>query len=185
MARPLARGYDPTDSGLSTNWREGVMAGVLGAAVVALFYLVFDIVVRGAALRTPSILGQLLVLGQRNPDITAINGTAILLYTIVHIIAFVVFGYLLTALALRSERSDLARYGVVQLLIVFELFFYGLLAVADSTTRGAFPFWSVLAANSLAAIAMGTWLWMRHPKVRAAIARAPLGSAEEEASITT
>ena len=185
MARPLARGYDPTDSGLTTNWREGMMAGVLGAAVVAIFYLVFDVVVRGAALLTPSILGQVLVLGQRNPDLTSINGTAILLYTVVHVVAFVVFGYLLTALALRSEKSDLARYAVVQLLIVFELFFYGLLAVAASTTRGAFPFWSVLTANSLAAIAMGTWLWKRHPKVRAAISRAPLGSAEEDSRVTT
>jgi len=174
---------DPTDT-VHANGREGMIAGLLGASVVAVFYLLFDVGVRGEAMITPSVLGEVLLMRRPDPSLSAVNGTAVGLYTLVHGVAFILFGMLLTALAHRSEHSDLARYAVVQVFIVFLVFFYGLLAVASSTTRGVFPFWSVLAANLLAAATMGTYLWKAHPRIRAAILRNPLGAAREEGAVT-
>ncbi|MBA2291680.1 MAG: hypothetical protein H0W15_04405 [Gemmatimonadales bacterium] len=181
----MARVYDPTDYGRPTDLREGVSAGLIGAAVVALFYLVFDIAIRGQALITPTVLGEVLVMQRPDPDMTAANITSVAAYTVVHVIAFALFGIVLAMLVARSERSALARYATLQLMIVFLLFFYGVLYVVSATTAGAFPFLSVLAANALAALAMGRWLWMRHPAARGAWGREPLGAAPEKDVVTT
>lgn len=157
--------------------REGVITGLLGAAVVAVFYLAVD-VARSRPLMTPTVLGQVFVMRQGGLVTTAPDPLGILLYTIVHIIAFVAFGIFLTALARRSERSNLARYAVLQLLVVFEVFFYGLVQVASETARGMIPFWSILAANTLAALVMCSWLWIRHPAIGRAFAGSPLGAAD-------
>lgn len=156
---------------------EGITTGLLGAGVVALFYLGVDLM-RGMVLLTPSALGEVFVLRRPQAVTSSVDPMAAGLYTIVHLIAFSAFGLLLVALVRRAEESSLARYGLIQLFVVFELFFFGVLAVASETTRGLFPMWSVLAANTLAALAMGLWIWRHHPKLRSAFSSNPLGAAE-------
>lgn len=174
----MARGNDPTKLDHPASPREGVVTGLIGAAIVAIFYLVFDLVVRGQALLTPSILGQVLVLRESTPIVDAPVMSAVAIYTVAHLIAFTAFGLFLTGMVRRSESSTLARYGVVQLLVAFVVFFYGVLSVASEITRGMFPLWSVLAANFLAAGAMGYYLWRRHPLLRHEMERTPLGAAD-------
>ncbi|MES2124488.1 MAG: hypothetical protein V4503_07335 [Gemmatimonadota bacterium] len=157
--------------------REGVITGLFGAAVVAVFYLGVD-VARGQPLMTPTVLGEVFVMRQAALSTGTPDTMAIVLYTIVHIIAFTAFGIFLTALARRAEQSGLMRYAIVQLLVVFELFFYGLLQVGAESARGMFPLWSVLAANTLAAIVMCSYLWRRHPALARAFAGGALGKAE-------
>lgn len=157
--------------------REGLIAGLLGALVVALFYLVVDLM-RGMAFQTPSVLGEVLVLRRPDPTLAAVDAAAVAMYTGVHLLAFLAFGLFLTALVTRAETSSVARYAILQLFIVFELFFFGLLAIASETTRGLFPLESVLAANTLAAIAMGAWIWRNHPRLQRAMGRTPLGAPE-------
>jgi len=154
--------------------REGIITGLLGAALVALFYLVVDLV-RGRALMTPSILGQAFILHTtvtpESPDMTAVA-----LYSIFHVAAFVAFGLLLAALVRASETSSLARYAVVQVMVAFVVFFYGVLWVGSEVVRGMFSFIGVLAANGLAGAGMVTWLWRHHPALRVAVHRTPLGA---------
>jgi hypothetical protein len=144
---------------------------------VALFYLGVDLM-RGSVLLTPSVLGEVFVL--RRPEVvtSSVDLIAAALYTAVHLLAFSAFGLALTAIVRRAERSSVARYAVLQLFIVFEFAFLGILTVASETTRGLFPLWSVLTANGLAALAMGLWVWRHHPKLRAAFSRAPLGAVD-------
>lgn len=157
--------------------REGIVAGILGAAVVAIFYLGVDLA-RGVPLLTPSVLGEVLVFHRSEVALTAVDGSAVAVYTGVHLLLFISFGLILTALATRAETSSVARYAVLQLFIVFELFFFGLLAIASETTRGLFPLWSVLTANTVAALVMGTWIWRHHPRLRRAMGQTPLGAPE-------
>ena len=138
--------------------REGIIAGLLGAVVVAVFYFVLDIS-RGQALMTPTVLGEMLIL---HAPITATpDPAAIFIYTTLHGVAFIALGMLLSVLMRAADRSALARYAIVQLLVVFEVFFYGLLSIVSDRARGLFPFLGVLAANTLAASTMIAWLW-RH-----------------------
>lgn len=155
--------------------REGIVTGLIGAAVVALFYLGVDLI-RGMPLLTPSVLGETFVLRQPDAVTTTVNLAAVGLYTAVHLLTFGFFGLALVAICHRAESSSLARYAILPIFVAFELFFLGVLAVASETTRGLFPVGSVLMANALSAIAMGWYLWRSHPGLRAAFGRAPLGA---------
>jgi hypothetical protein len=154
--------------------QEGIFTGLLGAGVVAIFYFALDLS-HGLPLLTPSVLGQTYIL-REPPTATLVNPAAVLAYTAVHLAAFFGFGVLLAYLVRAAERTSLARYAVVQLFIVFELLFYGVLQVGSETTRGMFTLWGVLAANSLAVLAMGVWQWRHHPMLRLASRATPLGA---------
>lgn len=161
--------------------REGIITGLLGAAVVALFYLIVD-VLRGRPLMTPSVLGQAFIL--HTPATPAApDMTAVVAYTTFHVIAFVAFGLLLAALVRASESSSLARYAVLQVMVAFVVFFYGVLWIGSEVVRGLFPFIGVLAANALAGAVMVTWLWRHHPALKTAMNRTPLGTNNDAARV--
>ncbi|MGH7581971.1 MAG: hypothetical protein ACREL5_01945 [Gemmatimonadales bacterium] len=153
--------------------REGIITGLLGGAVVALFYFIVDLV-RGRVLMTPSVLGEGFIL--HTPISSTPDTAAILVYTVFHFGAFIAFGLLLAALVRASETSALARYAVLQVMVAFVLFFYGVLWVGSEVVRGMFPFIGVLCANILAGAVMWGWLWRHHRALRAAMQRAPLGA---------
>ncbi len=157
--------------------REGIVAGLIGASVVALFFLGIDLI-RGLPLLTPSVLGEVFVLREPSAVTTSVNTTAVLLYTAAHLLVFCAIGLALAQGARHAEESSLVRIGLVMGFIAFELFFYGALQVVDETTRGLFPQWSVLMANALAALVMGLYLWRHHPRISTALGRAPLGAPE-------
>ncbi len=157
--------------------RDGIITGLLGAGIVALFYLAVD-ATRGHPLMTPSVLGQAFIL-HRPVTLTAPDTVAVLAYTIFHVIAFVAFGFLLAVLTRASEASSLARYAVVQLLVAFVVFFYGVVSIGSEIVRGMLPFVSVLVANALAGAAMTGWLWRRHPRLRILISQTPLGASDQ------
>ncbi len=158
----------------SSAMQEGIFTGLLGAAGVALFYFLLDLI-SGHPLKTPSVLGQTFLLHEA-PTVSVISPAAVIAYTAAHLVAFMLFGVLLAILVRAAERTSLARYAVVQLFIVFELFFYGMLLVGSASTREMFPLWSVLVANSLAALVMGLWQWRHHPMLRLASYATPLGA---------
>lgn len=171
MSQPI----DPSARSDLVARREGVTTGLVGAAMVAIFYFLLD-AIRGHPLMTPTVLGEVLVL--HTPVTTRPDVAAVALYTIAHGIVFMVLGLLFVALIQAAEQSALARYAVVQLAVVFELFFYGLLSIASTAARGMFPFVGVLAANSLALLAMIAWYWRHHPALRSAFRAEPLGAVD-------
>ena len=159
--------------------REAITTGLLGAGVVALFYLFID-AVRGYPLMTPGVLGDVLML--HRPILIPPDFEAIAAYSVVHVLAFIVFARFLVALVRAAEDTAVARYALVQFLVVFELFFYGLLSVVSEEARGLFPFIGVLAANSLALITMMGWLWRHHPVMRLGFTKEPLGASDRAPS---
>jgi hypothetical protein len=148
---------------------------LIGAAVVALFFLGVDLI-HGKPFLTPSILGEVFVLRRPQAVTSSVDVSAVLFYSVAHLLVFVAFGLVLAALTRRSEESSLARYGVIAVFVAFEVFFYGVLLVASETTRGLFPSWAVLGANFLAIIAMASFLWRRHPALRSAFGSTTLGA---------
>ncbi len=173
-------GQDQSSSQERSAIREGVTTGLIGAAVVALFYLGIDLI-RGAPGLTPSVLGQVFVLREPTAVTTEVNTTAAMLFTGVHVLVFVGYGLALSAFARRGETSSIARYALVALVVAYLPFFLGVLAIADETTRGLFPSWGVLCANLLAAVAMLYYIWTRRPAFRNAWRDNPLGAQGETA----
>jgi hypothetical protein len=175
LAGIILMGYLALRSGMRMNLREvlnehqtvkeGLYAGVLGAVAVALWFLLID-AVRGQLLFTPAALGSALFLGARGVAEVQITFAMVLGYTMLHVAAFIAAGFLASALASAAEREPPVLLGAALLFFVLEVMFLGLLAIVASWLLDALNWWSVVAANVIAAAVMGAYLWHEHPRLR-------------------
>ncbi|HKV72999.1 MAG TPA: hypothetical protein VJN95_00650 [Gemmatimonadales bacterium] len=154
---------------------EGLDAGLLGGTTVAVWFLLKDLLA-GHPLRTPSILGQLLLSPSRAPIIAPSDFGAVVVYTAAHFLAFVLFGLLASWLIRFGVLHSLARFAMLVLLVVFEFFFFVVTQSFSDSVGQFFPAFWVLSGNLLAAGVMGAYFWRRHPALRRAIGREPLGA---------
>ena len=155
---------------------EGTTVGIIGGLAVALWFLVLDSLT-GRPLLTPSLLGQVVLMGDSSPDTGSVIFGAVLLYTAFHFITFALLGMGLVAVVHWGIENSVVRYALLPIFLAFEVIFYGLLEVLSERTGELFPFWAVVAANTLAAVSMGLYLWIRHPAFRRSIKDTPLGAA--------
>lgn len=154
--------------------REGFISGIIGAAVVAVWFLITDMV-QGRPLVTPSVLGQVLLFQNSTPIVSSAEPAPVLAYTLFHLGAFVIFGILLTQVIHLAMSSPLARFGLLVIAVCFELLFVFMTFALFHQTSYLFPWWSVLAANTLSLAGMGIYLYRRHPGLRLQYQREPLG----------
>src|SRR5919201_1873598 len=115
--------------------REGIVAGLIGAAVVALWFFVYDIA-RGTPFRTPTLLGAFVFFGIQTP--TGLDPAAglILGYTVLHGLAFIAFGVI--AASLMGSWGAVIREGVLAGLIgaaVVALWFFAIDAIHGEMLR--------------------------------------------------
>jgi hypothetical protein len=155
---------------------EGTDVGIIGGLAVAIWFLVLD-TIAGRPLMTPSLLGQVVLMGESNPDTSTVVFGAVLLYTAFHFLIFALLGMGLVALVHWGTENPIVRYALLPVFLAFEVIFYGLLEVLSERTGELFPFWAVVSANTLAAVSMGLYLWIRHPAFRRSIRETPLGAA--------
>lgn len=141
--------------------REGIVAGCIGAAVVAVWFLAFDLA-RGKPFLTPALLGNVVFYGVNNPTGLAISAGPVLGYTLIHGLAFIAFGVIAASLVAASEREPALLIAVVILFACFEAFFIGLEGALGQSIVGALVLWSVLIGNFLAAVAMLAYFLTRH-----------------------
>lgn len=169
--------------------REGFAAGLIGAAAVALWFLIVD-TVNGRPFFTPAMLGSAVFWGVLDPAaVELLFGTdaervfaAVIGYTMVHVVAFVVVGIIAAALAYEVELFPSTLYIVVVFFAAFEVGFYIIVAVLAQPLLGALAWWNVAIGNAIAAFGMGSYLWRMHPKLRAELAAHPLGEPLDEAA---
>jgi hypothetical protein len=141
--------------------REGIWAGLLGAAAVAIWFLVYD-TAAGVPLRTPALLGAALFQGLREPSAVQITLPLVLQYTVVHGAAFVVFGIAAAGLLTLADRDPRLLFGLVMLFCCFEVFFAALLTILAEWLLEAIPWWTILGGNLLAAIVMLGFFFREH-----------------------
>ena len=141
--------------------REGTIAGLLGAATVAVWFLVFD-ALRGKPFLTPTLLGSAVFYGVKDPMGLDPALGPILGYTILHGLAFIAFGVVAAAFIAVSEREPALFIAVVILFACFETFFLGVLGAVGASMIGAVVWWAILVGNMLAAIVMLGYFFVGH-----------------------
>jgi hypothetical protein len=142
--------------------REGVTAGLIGAVVVALWFMGYDLA-SGNSFHTPALLGAMVF--QNATTVTdGIRATVplVLGYTILHFFAFVTFGVALAILLAASEWEPFMALGAMLLLAVFEVFFVGFVSLIDQSALEVLGWWKIIAGNILALIAMTTYFIRSH-----------------------
>lgn len=159
-ARPIAPPLN-----VPTILTEGFIAGIIGAGIVALWFLLLDWMQR-VPLYTPSLLGTVLFKGaDAASEHTRIDPGMVAAYTIVHHIAFVGVGIVASFLVTEMERIPPLGIALLFLFVFFETGFHIFMLAIGQPLLGAIAFWGVAVANLLAAGGMAAYLWYRHPRL--------------------
>jgi hypothetical protein len=154
--------------------REGVIAGVIGATSVALWFLVID-TIGGRPFLTPITLGRGLVNFFGAGAGSDVGQVA--LYTLFHYAAFILVGFIAVAIVHIAERQPAILAGALMLFVAFEIGFYALssaLAVLPNF-NGPMSWVAVAVGNLVAAVTMGIYLWKTHPALGRGLAYALSG----------
>jgi hypothetical protein len=133
--------------------REGALAGLAGAAAVAAWFLLYDLAA-GVPFRTPALLGAALFHGLRDAGALVITVPGVLQYTVVHVLAFVAFGWLAAGLLALADREPRLLFGFFMLFCCFEVFFFAMIAALAEWLFDSLAWWTILAGNLLAALVM-------------------------------
>lgn len=153
--------------------REGIVTGILGAIVIAIWYFILDVVAH-APLRTPSVIGQLLLHGS-NGVTPEVSPVAVVVATLVHGAGFVLLGILLTGMAHLAAREIEWRMGILIGLVIVLGFSAGMMFAITPATGERFPSWIIIAGSAFSVIAMASHIWRRHPALAAGFREVPLG----------
>jgi len=129
--------------------REGLVSGLLGAVVVAVWFLLYD-VAAGVPLRTPALLGAALFHGLRDPSALVIDTALVAEYTAFHGLAFVLFGWLAAALLALADREPRLLFAFIMLFCCFEVFTFVMIQALAQWLLEAIAWWTILAGNLLA-----------------------------------
>lgn len=148
--------------------RDGVIAGLLGAAVTALWFLIID-AVNGRPLYTPTLLGTALfhaASGLRALETLPVSLEMVALYTAAHGLVFAAIGSLAARLLAVAQRHPEVGFGILLLFVILEFAVtVSPILFAPAVVRALT--WPVLLfANVLATAVMAGYLWQCHPGLR-------------------
>jgi hypothetical protein len=149
-------------------YQQGFVAGLVGAATVALWFLLVD-TLNGRPLYTPTVLGTALFrhgAGLGSPDGLSISFEMVWMFTWVHGLVFAAIGGIASRLLALAEGNPSVGFGILLLFVVFEFGFTVAAMVLAAPVLHALTWPAVLIANLLAAAAMGGYFHLVHPELR-------------------
>ena len=147
---------------------EGLVAGLLGYVVIALFFGSLHLFTGQSLFHTAAALGSGLV----SHDASIVGGAqagSVIAFNGVHMISFVFFGMIAAWLVSRAERNP--GFFIVMLFLGLAGFFYSLSGfLGFSIDQPLAPSWPTVAlANVLAGLFMAGYLFRVHPGLWAVI----------------
>lgn len=155
-------------SDVSRLYEEGMIAGLIGAGIVAGWFLLLD-TLQGRPLYTPTVLGTALFrrgAGLGTPELLPVSLEMVSMFTWVHALVFAALGGVAARLLGLAERNPSVGFGVLLLFVVFEFGFMAAALVFARAVLAALAWPAILVANLLAAAGMAGYLWRRHPNLR-------------------
>ena len=181
LRRAREKGADRPSTGgteMSTVVREGIVAGLIGAGVVALWFFLLDLVA-GRMLFTPAALGSAMLYGVSAADGVILSVGTVLGYSLYHVAAFTLLGIIASALLTQAEKFPPLLFGLLILFVVFETFVIFLAALLGAWIMQELAWWAILVGNLLAAVAMGVYLRSRHPELGAKLREQTTGGSAD------
>ncbi len=146
---------------------EGIIAGMIGAAIIAIWFLILD-TFNGRPLYTPTVLGTALFgrgEGLSSPESMKVSWEMTLMYTWVHGMVFAVIGGSVSHLLRLAEKNPDLGFGIILLFVVLEFGFIGAAFLFAEPILHALAWPMILIGNLLAAAGMAGYFWLRHPKL--------------------
>lgn len=143
---------------------EGIAAGILGAATIAIWFFVLD-VINGRPFNTASMLGSALFrhgVGIDQLQTLPISVEMILIFTLAHGLAFCAIGGVASKLLALAERNVNFGFGILLFFVIFEYGFVAAAWIFAEPILHALAWPAVLIGNLLAAAAMGLYFRRHH-----------------------
>ena len=157
------------------NLSQGIATGIVGAATVAVWFLLVDIVM-GRPFFTPSALGSAIFLGASTPGEVQTTIGVIGSYTILHLAAFCAVGFVLVWVSERIEDTPGLWMLALMGFITVEAGFMGVAGLLGDWVSGTVGWITVVVGNLLAVGAMGRWIWVTHPRLRQRLTEQPVAT---------
>ena len=144
---------------------DGIIAGLIGAAIIAIWFLFMDTVTR-LPLYTPTVLGEGLLLKEQSlasnaGELVSLKLTVI--YSGVHGLVFMVLGVIAAYLLLLPKRKLHLGIVLIALFAVLELGFVGTAFIVAKPVLNELAWPIILTGNFLAAAGMASYLSLRRP----------------------
>ncbi len=147
--------------------RDGVVVGLIGFAAVALFYLAFDFLAARGPLHTVNLLGRSVFGGLRGAAVlrfpVELDNTAILEYSVLHLVVAIVVGLIVAWLVDVGDRNPAQRRTVRFIILAGYLFTVAAVGFLTMPMRDLLPWWSIILANALAMLVGGAYLVSQRP----------------------
>ena len=140
---------------------EGIVVGLAGAAAVAIWFLLYDIA-EGAPFRTPALLGAALFHGLRDAAALIVTPRLVLEYTVVHGLAFMLFGLAAAGLFALVDRERRVLFAVFMLFCCFEVFELAMITVLAAWLFNTLQPWTIIGGNLVATLIMLAILFRDH-----------------------
>jgi len=157
-----------------STFREGLGTGLVGAAVVAVWYVLCDLVA-GRPLHTFDALGRVFIGGQVPTTGGPVDAGAVIGSLLLLVVTSVLAGWGLTLLTHLAARNPALRMGVWLGIVVAFCYLLGLTYMVNQWTGGRLPLWEVIGGTVLGVVTMVWLLWRRHPRLERSFHEAPLG----------
>jgi hypothetical protein len=146
---------------------DGLVAGIIGAAIIAIWFLFLDAVIR-LPFYTPSVLGEGLFLGGQDLSSTEAAEVSLkltLMYTGVHGLVFMLLGVTAAYVLLLTRKKLNLGLWILLIFVVLEFGFVGTVFVFAEPVLHELAWPMVLIGNLLATAGMACYLWLRHQNV--------------------
>ena len=145
---------------------HGLVAGVVGYAVVVVFYAVWNVLQGRSPFFTAALLGEAAFYGLRDPGEATVWAGPVLAFNGLHLIVFLIVGMITAWIATQSERGAHFWYIGVSLFIYGMIHVLGLVLWLAAPLRVEMPVWSALVVTVLALGGMSLYLLEVHPRLR-------------------
>jgi hypothetical protein len=141
---------------------EGLVTGLIGYVTVALVLGLADLATGRPLFYTVATLGHA-VFGSGG-DGFVVTPAAVFAYNGIHVLAFVAVGMLVAWLVVETELHPVLWY-VAFMVLLGVLFLATVLLAGAAEGLAQLAWWSIVLANMMAALAMGTYVLRAHPRL--------------------
>lgn len=149
--------------------RAGLTAGLIGYAAVAVFYAMFDLLAARGALFTLDLLGKAVFRGARDPAALQLPMTldvwAMVAYNFLHLGVALAVGLFVAWLVSRVDGWPTITAAIPAVLLIGYLLTIATIGWLAQDIRPLLPWWTVVVANTLAALLAGAYLLRAYPEL--------------------
>ncbi len=153
----------------------GLFGGLLGYATIVVFFALLNLAAGRSIFYTAALFGSSMFYGLSDPEALVIAPGPVLSFNMVHLLAFLATGFLVSWLIEEAEEHPVARYAILIALIFVAAHLYAGILLFAQPLLASSGWWQIGLASVAAAGVMGWFLLRLHPRLRRELREIPMG----------